>query len=103
MSRKNRNYSIEIKLKAVKMYLEEGLASSQIVKLLDLNSKNRVLLWWKHYEEFAIDGLKERRRSVKSPLRGRPKRNFNSIEEEMEKLRAENEYLKKLLESRKVW
>ena len=42
MSRKNRNYSIEIKLKAVKMYLEEGLSSSKIAKLLDLSSKNRV-------------------------------------------------------------
>ncbi|WP_243448925.1 hypothetical protein [Clostridium perfringens] len=48
-----------------------------------------------------MEGLKERRGSVKSPLRGRPKKNFNSIEE-MEKLKAENEYLKKLLESRKV-
>ena len=94
MSRKNRNYSIEIKLKAVKMYLEEGLSSSKIAKLLDLSSKNRVLLWSKRYEEFGMEGLKERR--------GRPKKNFNSIEEEMEKLKAENEYLKKLLESRKV-
>ncbi|MGM8287821.1 hypothetical protein [Clostridium perfringens] len=55
MSRKNRNYSIEIELKPVKMYLEEGLASSQIAKSLDLSSKNRVLLWLKRYEEFGID------------------------------------------------
>ncbi|GAA0067951.1 hypothetical protein UT300002_27340 [Clostridium perfringens] len=102
MSRKNRNYSIEIKLKAVKMYLEEGLSSSKIAKLLDLSSKNRVPLWSKRYEEFGIEGLKERRGSVKSPLHGRTKKNFNSIEEEMEKLKAENEYLKKLLESRRV-
>ncbi|WP_415331575.1 hypothetical protein [Clostridium perfringens] len=45
MSIKNRNYSIEIKLKTVKIYLEEGLLSSQIAKLLDLSSKNIVLLW----------------------------------------------------------
>ena len=83
------------------MYLEEGLSSSKIAKLLDLSSKNRVLLWAKRYEEFGMEGLKERHGSVKSPLRGRPKKNFNSIEE-MEKLKAENEYLKKLLESRKV-
>lgn len=62
-----------------------------------------VFLCSKRYEEFGMEGLKERRGSVKSPLRGRPKKNFNSIEEEMEKLKAENEYLKKLLESRKVW
>ncbi len=35
MSRKNRN----LKLKVVKMYLEEGLSSSQIAKLIDLSSK----------------------------------------------------------------
>ena len=102
MSRKNRNYSIEIKLKAVKMYLEEGLSSSQIAKLLDLTSKNRVLLWSKRYEEFGVERLNERRESVKSPLRERPKKNFDSIEE-VEKLRVENEYLKKLLEYRNIW
>ncbi|MDK0534959.1 transposase, partial [Clostridium perfringens] len=101
MSRKNRNYSIEIKLKAVKMYLEEGLSSLKIAKLLDLSSKNRVLLWSKCYEEFGMEGLKERRGSVKSPLRGRPKKNFNSIEKEMEKLKAENEYLKKVVRIQK--
>ncbi|MGU8478533.1 helix-turn-helix domain-containing protein [Clostridium perfringens] len=85
----------------MKMYLEEGLSSSKIAKLLDLSSKNRVLLWIKRYEEFGIEGLKERRGSVKSPLCGRANKNFNSIEK-MEKLKAENEYLKKLLESRMV-
>ncbi|MGU8559882.1 hypothetical protein ACV3P1_16865 [Clostridium perfringens] len=60
-----------------------------------------MLLWSKRYEEFGMDGLKERRGSVKSTFRRRQTKNFNSIEE-MEKLRAENEYLKKLLESRKV-
>ena len=54
MSRKNRNYSIEIKLKVVKMYLEEGLSSSKITKSLNLSSKNRVLLWAKRYEEFGM-------------------------------------------------
>ncbi|MGU8478574.1 hypothetical protein ACV3R5_15450 [Clostridium perfringens] len=54
MSRKNRN----LKLKAVKMCLEEGLSSSKIAKLLDLSSKNRVLLWSKRYEEFGMERLK---------------------------------------------
>ena len=47
-----------------------------------------------------MEELKERCGGVKSTLRGRTKKNFNSIEE-IEKLRAENEYIKKLLESRK--
>lgn len=102
MSRKNNNYSFETKLKAVKMYLDDGISSNRIAKLLNLSCKNRVLLWVKRYNELGEDGLRERRGSTKSILRGRPKKKFNSIEEEMERLKAENEYLKKLLESRRA-
>ena len=35
-----------------------------------------------------MEGFQERRGSVKSILRGREKKDFNSIEKEMEKLKA---------------
>ena len=60
-NRKNMNYSFDIKLKAVKMYLVEGIGSPTIAKELGLNSNKRVLLWVKRYNEFGEDGLKERR------------------------------------------
>ena len=59
--KKNMNYSFDIKLKAVKMYLEEGIGSTTIARELSLSSNKRVLLWVKRYNEFGEDGLKERR------------------------------------------
>ena len=47
--RKNMSYSFDIKLKAVKMYLEEGIGSTTIAKELNLSSNKRVLLWVKRF------------------------------------------------------
>ena len=52
-NRKNTNYSFDIKLKAVKMYLVEGIGSPTIAKELGLSSNKRVLLWVKRYNEFG--------------------------------------------------
>ena len=60
-ARKNMSYSFDIKLKAVKMYLEEGIGSTTIAKELNLSSNKRVLLWVKRFNEFGEDGLRERR------------------------------------------
>ena len=43
-NRKSMSYSFEIKLKAVKMYLEEGVGITRIAKELNLSSNKRVLL-----------------------------------------------------------
>ena len=56
-NRKNTNYSFDIKLKAVKMYLVEGIGSPTIAKELGLSSNKRVLLWVKRSNEFGEDGL----------------------------------------------
>ena len=48
-ARKNMSYSFDIKLKAVKMYLEEGIGSTTIAKELNLSSNKRVLLWVKRF------------------------------------------------------
>ena len=60
-NRKNMSYSFDTKLRAVKMYLEEGIGSTTIAKELNLSSNKRVLLWVKRYNEFGEDGLRERR------------------------------------------
>lgn len=96
MEKKQRTYSKEIKLKAVKMYLEDGLGSTRIAKELSLSSYKRVMLWVKNYNELGEAGLEERRGSTKSAERGRPRTKVESMEKELERLRAENAYLKKL-------
>ena len=71
-----------IKLKAVKMYLEEGIGSTTIAKELNLSSNKRVLLWVKRYNEFGEDGLRERRGITRGLQKGRPRKRQLSLEEE---------------------
>ena len=80
-SRKNMSYSFDIKLKAVKMYLEEGTGSSTIARELNLSSNKRVLLWVKRYNEFGEDGLRERRGTTRGLQKGRPRKRQLSLEE----------------------
>lgn len=47
MSKKTKTYYLETKLKAVKMYLEDGIGSTTIAKELGLSGDKRVLLWVK--------------------------------------------------------
>ena len=47
--------------------------------------------WLKKYNEFGIAGLESKRGKTPSPMRGRPKKNYDSPEEEILKLKAENE------------
>ncbi len=96
-NRKNTNYSFDIKLKAVKMYLVEGIGSPTIAKELGLSSNKRVLLWVKRYNEFGEDGLKERRGTTRGLQKGRPRKRELSLKEENQRLKAEVEFLKKLL------
>lgn len=95
--RKNMSYSFDIKLKAVKMYLEEGIGSTTIAKELNLSSNKIVLLWVKRFNEFGEDGLRERRGTTRGLQKGRPRKRELSLEEENQRLKAEVEFLKKLL------
>ena len=82
---KFRKYSSEIKQEVVRLYLEEHLPKRTIASLLGID-KSRVSLWMKNYLTHGTVELK----------RGRPKK--ESIEEEMERLRAENAYLKLMMQ-----
>ena len=64
---------------------------------LGLSSKSHVLLWVKRYKELGESGLEERRGKYKGINKGRPRKQDLTLEQENEKLRAEVEYLKKLI------
>ena len=102
-NRKNMSYSFDIKLKAVKMYLEEGIGSPTIARELNLSSNKRVLLWVKRYNEFGEDGLRERRGTTRGLQKGRPRKRELSLEEENQRLKVEVEFLKKLLILEREW
>ena len=83
---KFKKYPVHIKEKAVKLYYENMLPISTISSLLSIDRK-RISLWIKNYEMY---GTVEKRR-------GRPKK--READDEMERLRAENDYLKLLLKT----
>jgi len=85
---KFRSFSQEFKLKAVKMYHEEHKGVETIAKELGLPSHSYVRRWLKAYAEKGPEGLKDQR---SLPAKEGKKRGENLL------LRAENEYLKKLL------
>lgn len=98
MSKKNYNkYPKEFKLKAIKMYLDEGLSSYQVASKLNINSKTQVINWVKQFRKNGENSFDiETRGRATSGKKGRPKTKFNSLEEEVEYLRMEVEFLKKL-------
>lgn len=102
MARIQRKYSKETKLKAIDMYLNQHIGANTIAKELGLSEKKRVYDWVKKYEaegETAFD-VEKRGKATKtqngSIRKGRRKTKFSSLEEEVEYLRMENEFLKKL-------
>jgi len=92
------SYSKEFKLKAVKMYLEEGFSMECIARELDLKDRSYLRRWLQNYKEFGKSGLEDRRGKTKSPHRGRPKKDPDSMEEKLLRLQCENDYLKALLQ-----
>lgn len=97
MQKKYNVYSKELKLQAIDMHLNQHIGANTIAKELGISSKHRVYQWVKQYQEkgeTAFDN--ETRGKSKGPGKGRPKTKFSSQEEELQYLRMENEFLKKL-------
>lgn len=85
---KNNRYSIETKLEAVRLILEEGMSYRAVAQHLGLRNKSQVEAWVKRHKEersFADERLRPPARPD----------HFNSIEEELEFYKMENAYLKK--------
>ena len=96
MSRKNRKYSFEEKLQAAKMHVEEGFGSTTIANKFNCDKK-RILLWSKKYKEGGEEALKYETRGRSKTGRPRNKQ-FNSMAEELEYVKAERDILKKTSE-----
>ena len=91
------SYTKEFKLKAVKMYLDEGRSMEFIIKELGIKDRSYLRRWLKNYRESGESGLEDGRGKSKTPSRGRPRIDPHSPEEELLRLRAENDWLKGLL------
>lgn len=97
MDKTTKSYSKEFKLLAVKMRIEDNKSYRSVAKELHLANQSYVYKWVKKYEKFGEAGLEDRRGYNTKVTRDKSKPKSLSIEEENMRLKAENEYLKKLL------
>jgi len=81
------HYATETKLEAVRLYLEEGLTRAEIAEILGLRLKKRVEVWVRQYRREGIAAFYK--------PKGRPRKRAESPAAELERLRMENELLKK--------
>jgi len=99
MGKKKNFYSIEFKINVIERYNSgNGGGVKALSEKLGFRSHKMLTQWLKKYNEFGIAGLENKRGKTLSPMRGRPQKHYDSPEEEILKLKVENEYLKKLLE-----
>ena len=94
----NKRYTPEFKIKVVETMQKERLSYSEAARKFDVSNHNRVADWERIYLEEGKEGFYVERRGRKST--GRPPKLKKEVEEdliaEVQRLRAENAYLKKL-------
>ena len=94
----NKRYTPEFKKLVVETMMEERLSYSETCRRFEVNSRDQIKSWERIYLEEGPEGLTVERRSRGST--GRPKKLPKDVEEdllaEVQRLRAENDYLKKL-------
>ena len=94
----NKRYTGEFKQEVVERMLQDKLSHREVERLYDL-PHNRAAFWERIYLEEGVEALYLERRGRSS--KGRPFKGYNAkVEEdllaEVQRLRAENAYLKKL-------
>jgi transposase-like protein len=91
MARKkgSKDYPLETKLEAIRLWEEEGLPYKEITARLEIRDPKRVRNWMRIYRQEGRAGLKKSRR-------GRPKKDRDSLEERVKRLEMENALLKAL-------
>jgi transposase-like protein len=87
------NYTLEFKLEAVRLYLEEELSYQSVSDQMEVPSSTQIKQWVKKHKNGESLGDKRQSGLPKKAWRtGRPKTKFASIEEELAFLKAEVEY-----------
>ena len=94
----NKRYTPEFKKLVIETMQEEKLSYSETCRRFKVNSRDRIKSWERIYLEEGPEGFAVERRGRGST--GRPKKLPKDVEEdllaEVQRLRAENDYLKNL-------
>lgn len=61
-----RRYPVEIRIKAIKMFFEEGYRKKDIMDKLDIKNKTQLQDWFRRFRAEGYDGLKYRQKGPKS-------------------------------------
>lgn len=91
----NKRYTPEFKIKVVETTHREKLSYRETARQFDI-SNSRVTAWERIYIEEGADGLYAERRGRKSTGRPPKIKKEEDLIAEVQRLRAENAYLKKL-------
>ena len=94
MGKEQNIYEPEFKIEVVKAKKELGLSLRETAKHFELRSTRSVFEWERIYDEQGADGLLEDKRG--RPRKLEPSSGEETLEQEVMRLRMENEYLKKL-------
>ena len=94
----NKRYTAEFKERVIRTMREESLSYNETCRRFEVNSRERIKSWERIYLEEGPEGFRIERRGRGST--GRPRKLTKAVEEdllaEVQRLRAENEYLKNL-------
>lgn len=82
-----KHYPRELKLEAVRKFFEEGMTRAEITEALGIRSPGRVKAWVSQYRREGSGAF--------SRPKGRPRKQAEDQQAEIERLRMENELLKK--------
>ena len=105
---RNGSYTGEFKLRVVRYFLKKGLSLNQTACLFEIPNESAIARWLKTYESWGAVGLLEQTRGrKKTPMTKKPRKKavtssdpaaekLAALQKEVEYLRAENAFLKKL-------
>ena len=82
-----KKYPAETKLEAMRLFYEEGKTRAEITQLLQIQDPRRVKAWLSQYRREGAAAF--------SKAQGRPRKQAESMEAELKRLRMENDLLKK--------
>ena len=87
-------YPFSIKEQAVRMFIEEGITKKEVARILGITDSNRIKRWASTYRKYGVTGLMPKPKGRPIKHRGTTQ---EQVEDELKRLRMENELLKNFL------